>query len=89
VDPDIENRLTRIEKMVSDNNRMLGKLRAAQRRASAARALYWIAIIVLTIAAYYFIQPYLSAVTTGVQSTQNSFNNLKDLTGLLNGNTNQ
>ncbi len=60
MDQELINRLDRMEKMVTDNNRMLVKMRGAQKRAAYVRALYWVVIIGLTIASFYFIQPYIS-----------------------------
>ncbi|MDB5255112.1 MAG: hypothetical protein JWL92_488 [Candidatus Nomurabacteria bacterium] len=60
MDNQLEQRLANIEKLVSDNNRMLIKMRGAQKRAAYVRALYWVVIIGLTIASFYFIQPYIS-----------------------------
>lgn len=82
MDQDLEQRLRNIEKMVSDNNRMLTKMRRAQRNAAFMRLLYWLVIIGLAIMAWYYIQPYLVSVT-------NEYNTLTgkgstDTSGLMN-----
>ncbi|MEO5646151.1 MAG: hypothetical protein ABIO57_03595 [Candidatus Paceibacterota bacterium] len=60
MDTELNDRLDRIEKMVSDNNRMLTKMRKAQKNAVYWRIVYWLVIIGLTIASFYAIQPYIS-----------------------------
>jgi hypothetical protein len=59
MDQELNERLIRIEKMMGDNNRMLSDMRKAQKRAGYLRILYWLVIIGLTIASFYFIQPYI------------------------------
>lgn len=59
MEQDIEDRLARIEKVVSDNNAMLTKLRNAQKNAVYWRLVYWLVIIGLTLASFYFIEPYI------------------------------
>ncbi|HTH93479.1 MAG TPA: hypothetical protein VL576_03310 [Candidatus Paceibacterota bacterium] len=63
MDPDLEARLDNIEKMVSDNNKMLTRMRQVQRRAAYVRILYWVIGIILAIAAWYYVQPYFESVT--------------------------
>jgi hypothetical protein len=60
MDQELQTRLSNIEKMLSDNNQMLSKMRRAQKNAAYVRVLYWVFIIGLTIASFYFIQPYIS-----------------------------
>jgi hypothetical protein len=60
MDKEIADRLDRIEKMVSDNNRMLSKMRKSQKNAAYWRIVYWLIIIGITIASLYFVVPYLS-----------------------------
>ncbi len=60
MDTEINERLENIEKIVSDNNRMLTKLRSAQKNAIYWRIVYWIVILGLAIASFYAIQPYVS-----------------------------
>lgn len=60
MDSELNDRLNRIEKMVNDNNRMLSKMRQAQKNAAYLRIVYWLIVLVLFIASFYFIQPYLS-----------------------------
>ncbi len=84
MDADLENHIENIEKLVVQNNRMLIRMRHAQRTAAAFRFLYWIIIIGLTIAAYYYVQPYITAVKSDVSSAQGTISNLKNLGGYFN-----
>ncbi len=59
MDQELDRRLANIEKMVSDNNRMLSKMRSAQKNALYWKLLYWTIIIGLTVASFYLIQPYI------------------------------
>ncbi len=74
MDTEINERLDRIEKMVSDNNRMLGKLRQGQKNAIYMRLVYWVIIIVLGIVSLYFITPYLGQLGAayGIGNTNNN-----------------
>jgi hypothetical protein len=82
MDAELNDRLSKIEKMVSDNNRMLIKMRRAQRNAAFVRIIYWIVVLALAYGAWKLVQPYFTAITneyntvTGKTST--------DTTGLMN-----
>lgn len=68
MDQELNDRLNKIEKTVSDNNRMLTRMRRTQKNAAFMRIVYWVIIIGLFIASYYFVQPYISqfAATYGI-----------------------
>jgi hypothetical protein len=51
MDQDIKDRLDRIEKLASDNNRILAKMRRAQKNAAYRTGIYWL---------IYFVMPYLT-----------------------------
>lgn len=54
--------LNKILELTGENNRMLRKMRRSIIWGRIFHALYWLLIIGLTVGAYYYIQPYLSAV---------------------------
>ncbi|MES2224597.1 MAG: hypothetical protein V4478_01270 [Patescibacteria group bacterium] len=60
MDQELNDRLARIEKMVGDNSRMLSSMRAAQKRAGYFKLLYWLVIVILAIASFYAIKPYIA-----------------------------
>ena len=82
MDQELNDRLTKIEKMVSDNNRILTKMRRAQRNAAFIRVLYWIVVIVLAYGAWRVVQPYLMTVTNEYKAVTNAGNT--DTSGLMN-----
>jgi hypothetical protein len=73
--------------LAKDNNEMLRSMRNHARLGTAMRILYWVAIIGLSLGAYYFIEPYLKMLTGltnqagGLNSTSltDSVKNLQDL----------
>ena len=79
MDQETNDRLTRIEKMVSDNNRMLSKMRRAQKNAAFMRVVWGIIVIGLIIWAYQFIKPYLAQIESAYSSINSSVTTLKGL----------
>ena len=73
-----------------ENNSLLRKMRRAEKWSSFFRFIYWIIIIGLSVGAFYFIQPYATALeslwqrsglsstatTTPTQSFENALKNL-------------
>jgi hypothetical protein len=49
-------------RLSKENNEMLTSLIRSKKRNAIFRAVYWSAIIVVTIGSYYFIQPYIGSV---------------------------
>jgi hypothetical protein len=60
MEPELQARLDRMEKMISDNNAMLKRTRQAQKNAFYMRIAYWLLIIILGIVSLSFISPYLT-----------------------------
>ena len=58
----VEERLSEVEKLVKENNVILRKMRRGQIWASIMRAIYWLIILGVAAASYYYIQPYLENV---------------------------
>jgi hypothetical protein len=85
MDQEINDRLNRIEKMVSDNNRMLTRMRRAQKNAAFMRIVYWLVIIGLFVASYYLIQPYISqfAASYGIGSNSSAQSNNSTITSFI------
>ena len=74
MDTELNDRLARIEEMVSDNNAMLSKMRRAQKNAAYMRIVYWLVIIGLAVVSIYFIMPYLGQLGAayGIGNTNNN-----------------
>ncbi len=73
MEQEVQARLDRMEKMISDNNVMLKKMRHSQKNAFYMRIAYWVVIIILGIVSISFITPYLTqlgaAYGVGTQQT--------------------
>lgn len=67
-----------VEKLVRENNEILHKMQRAQVRGKVYRAIYWIIITVLAIAAFYFIQPYVKSVQTAYESFDGARENMEE-----------
>jgi len=63
----------------TENNKLLKKIRGAQKRAATLRLIYWILIIGATLSAYFALKPYMEAVTN--MYSQGS-ENIKAFTGV-------
>ncbi|OHA15217.1 MAG: hypothetical protein A3G52_01260 [Candidatus Taylorbacteria bacterium RIFCSPLOWO2_12_FULL_43_20] len=81
--PEERDILEKIYRVTEENNGILKSMRRSQRWSSIMRALYWVIIIIMTIAAYYFVQSYIETITSafggGEASTQNLIDQYRDL----------
>lgn len=83
--PEERDLLYKTHELVEENNKMLRKLRSAQRWDRMIKYGYWIIIIGLSFGAYYFIQPYLEMVKSPfVRNPQTDSQKASDLLDLLN-----
>lgn len=72
--PEEKSLLERTYKLAEENNDILRSIRRTSRITAALRILYWVVIVLAAFGAYYFIQPYVEAVTglyDQVTTTQN------------------
>ena len=63
MDSEIKELLKANLELSKENNEMLRKVRRVQKRAYAAKIAYWVIVLLLTLGAYYYIQPYIQKVT--------------------------
>lgn len=73
MDPNIEARLKGIEEKLDKTYNLVFKVRRVQRNSQLFRMFYWAVIILATLGAFYYIQPYLQQLLetyTGIQTTQ-------------------
>ncbi len=68
--PEERSLLERTYKMVEENNTILLSIRRNARIGTAMRFIYWAVIIGLSYGAYYFIQPFIKAITGGLGDIQ-------------------
>lgn len=59
MEPGIEQRLAAIEAKLTETQETVEKIRSVQRRANIMSLVYWAFIILLSLGAFYFIQPVL------------------------------
>jgi len=79
MDQETKDRLDRIENMVSDNNRMLSKMRRAQKNAAFMRVVWGLIIIAACIWLYQFLKPYIAQAESAYSSINSSVTTLKSL----------
>jgi hypothetical protein len=63
VTPEEKSLLERTYRLAEENNKMLRKMRRAERWRSLFQGLYWLFIVGLTVGAIYYVQPYITAFT--------------------------
>ena len=89
MDPEIKTILQENLRISAENNEMLLSLVKAQKQQKIYRIAYWVIIIVVTIASFYFIEPYLGSIinlysggagdTSSVSSYSDILKNLQDI----------
>ncbi len=77
MDQDDRNLLEKTYELSKENNHILKGIRNSTRWSSFLRVVYWILIIGASIAAYYFIQPYINTMVKAYQSVQSDLNGVK------------
>ena len=60
MDPQLDARLSAIEKKLDENSAILAQLHRAQRNANLVKIGYWAVVIIVGIISLWFIKPYLS-----------------------------
>ncbi len=79
MDPEDKKLLEETYELEKENNQMLRKLRRAQRYAALLRVAYWFIVIGLGVGAFYFIQPYIDAITNFTGETKSTIDQFKSL----------
>ena len=64
--PDEKDLLQKTFALVEENNVVLKKMRSSQRLSGIMRWFYWILIIVLSVASFWLIQPYINSLQGAV-----------------------
>ena len=78
--PEEKQLLVRTAELTEENNKILRGIRRSGRIANAFRILYWALIIGSAVGAYYFIQPYIDAITAGYSGMKDNLNTVKNVT---------
>lgn len=76
---DSENKgtLEEIYKLTKENNKMLHRIQSSRRWSKFGRVLYWMALIVVTVIGYYYLEPYLKTLQETYQTLQQSVSDMK------------
>lgn len=77
--PEEKALLERTYRLAEENNDMLRSLRRYQRLGSAFRVLYWALIILTSVGAYYFVQPYIQAASGLYGNASDSVSQFREL----------
>lgn len=92
MDPAIKELLEANLKLSQENNLLLKKVRRVQKRAYAAKLVYWVVILLIALGAYYYIQPYIQKVTDlyvkgsdTLNGFNQSFSDLDNIQGIIDG----
>ena len=67
-------RLDEVERIVTENNKILRTMRRSQRIGRAFSVFYWVIVIGIALGAFYFIRPYVDSINNtveGIDSFQN------------------
>ena len=75
--------LEQTRKLAQENNDLLRSMRRSGRISMIMRLLYWVVIIISSVGAYYFIQPYIDSLTGLYSQAQKSINSVQNVTGSL------
>lgn len=78
--PEEKDLLERTYELTKENSELLRKLNRTRVWAIAWRVTYWAIILLLSLGAYYFIQPYIEAVRGVLPGFSEAVNNFQSLT---------
>lgn len=73
--------------LVQENNKILRNIRRSNRWSNIFRIFYWTLIIGASIGAFYFIQPYIDAITKTYGSLEQNINDVKGITNKITNST--
>jgi DNA helicase TIP49 (TBP-interacting protein) len=79
MDPDDRRLLKKTLQLAEENNKILRKLHRAEKMRRLFRLLYWVAIIALSLGAYYLVQPYVEQLKEAYTSLKGGVESIKDV----------
>ncbi len=79
MNPNEKELLEKTYELAVENNKMLHKIRRAHKRSVFFRFFYWAIIIGVSIGAFYFLEPYIKAVTGAYNGLQTELSNVKSI----------
>lgn len=79
MDPEIKQLIEANLKLSRENNKMLKKMRGAQKRAAFFAILKWIIIVIILVGGFYFLQPYFQVVQDLYQQIQTTIGQIGEV----------
>ena len=79
MDPEIKQLIEANLKLAKENNKILRKMRGAQKRAAFFTILKWIIIIIIFAGSFYFLQPYFQVVQDLYQQIQTTIGQIGEV----------
>ncbi|MFM7088171.1 MAG: hypothetical protein ACKOW9_01395 [Candidatus Paceibacterota bacterium] len=79
MDPEAKKLLEETYELEKENNQMLRKLHRAQQYAAIMRVAYWFIILGLGVGAFYFVQPYIDAISSFTGEAKGTLDQFKNL----------
>jgi len=79
MDPEDKKLLEKVYELAEENNEMLRKVRAVQKRAFFFQIVRWVFIIGIAIGAFYFLQPYVDNFQYFLEDTSDTIDQIKSL----------
>jgi hypothetical protein len=76
--PEEKSLLERTHKLAEENNEILHSIRRTNRFAVIARVVYWVVILLIGFGAFYFIQPYFTALMGATGQTETGWSGFVD-----------
>ena len=81
--PEERELLKETAELTKENNKILRSMRRSARFASFLRFIYWAIILGGAVASYYFIQPYITAVSGAYGDMKQNIESVKGVTSKL------
>jgi hypothetical protein len=78
MDPEDKKLLEKVYELAEENNEMLRKVRAVQKRAFFFQIVRWVFIIGIAIGAFYFLQPYVDNFQYFLENTSDTIDKIKN-----------
>lgn len=84
MNPEERSLLQQTYELAKENNQILRGIRRTGRIGTILKVCYWAVIILISLGAYVFIQPYLDQLKSIYSGAQEGLNSIKDITGGIN-----
>lgn len=79
--------LEETNKLARENNKILRGLRSSHRWSSFFHFIYWIIIIGIVVASFYYLEPYINTALKAYSTIQNDFTNVKSAINKISSST--